>query len=384
MMTNRRRLVLATIVLSMAVLVPGGAFAGQAPQQSDDDAPPPTIAEQIVPGGGPVEVVHSWALAPAGSDDPTEAGNRPSLSYVADAGTVIEDAVTLYNYGNAQLTFRVYGTDAFTNDAGQFDLVAGTEEPIDVGLWVTVAQEYITVDPGSQATIPITITIPDDAGPGDHTGAVLASNDASSTSPDGKTVLLDRRTGSRLFVRVNGPLTPELAVENLSTTYSPALNPLAGSATVTYTVVNRGNVRLGGSSAVSVAGPFGLGKQELPAVEFPELLPGGSIDVTAELTDVPAFGVAVTKVGLEADVAEGTDVTAPSRNGYTFALPIAVLLGMLAFLTALVGLRRYRRHRSTDTDSELGQDTDIEGALIRFDTESSTDVGHVHGEPQRT
>ena len=51
-------------------------------------------------------MIHSWALAPAGSLDPNEAGNRPNLSYTADPGAVVEDAVTLFNYGTAQLTFR--------------------------------------------------------------------------------------------------------------------------------------------------------------------------------------------------------------------------------------------------------------------------------------
>ena len=71
---------------------------------------------------------------------------------------------------------------------------------------------------------------------------------------------LDRRTGTRLLIRVNGPLTAELAVTDVSTDYSPALNPLAGSATVTYVVENRGNTRLGGTATAAVGGPFGIGE----------------------------------------------------------------------------------------------------------------------------
>lgn len=384
-MLNRRLVALSAIALTVATLASGAAGA-QPPDPGDDVAPPVTIAEPIVPGGGPVEVVHSWALAPAGSEDPTEAGNRPSLSYVADAGSVIDDAVTLYNYGNQQLTFRVYATDAFTADNGEFDLLPGSEPPADVGSWVTVAQEYITVDPGAQATIPITITIPDGASPGDHTGAVLASNDARSEGPDGDTVVLDRRTGTRLFLRVNGPLNPELAVEDLSTDYDPAVNPLAGSAQVTYTIANRGNVRLSGSSDVSVSGPFGLGEQTLPATDFPELLPGGSITVTADVDDVPAFGLAITTVRLEPDSIDDEELVASSTRGVTFAPPIAVILGLIAFAIVLFGLRAYRRHRSQGSggETESGLVDDL-GDPIDVVVDDGADSGDpARPEPQRT
>ena len=379
-MTNWRYLAVAAAT-AVAILAPTGVNAGHVPAQTDDgESPPVTIAEQIEPGGGPVEIVHSWALAPAGSDDPTEAGNRPNLSYVADAGSVIEDAVTLYNYGNEQLTFRVYATDAFNTETGEFDFLPGTEVPEDVGSWITLPQEYVTVPPAGQATLPITLTIPDDASPGDHVGAVLASNEAESTGPDGDTVVLDRRTGTRLFVRVNGPLTPELAVEDLSTDYDPSINPLAGSAQVTYTITNRGNVRLSGSSSVAVSGPFGLGEQTLPATDFPELLPGGSITVTTEVDDVPAFGVAVTTVRLEPSSIDDGEVSGSSKQGLTLAPPIAVLLGLIVFALVLVGLRAYRRHRTAGPDDESPFE-------LESDTSAVVDVSSgdgEHAEPQRT
>ena len=87
--------------------------------------------------------------------------------------------------------------------------------------------------------MPITITIPEGAAPGDHVGANLASNAAVSTGGDGQTITLDHRTGTRLYLRVNGPLVPELVVADVQTSYSPALNPLGGTAEVTYTVEPR-------------------------------------------------------------------------------------------------------------------------------------------------
>ena len=133
----------------------------------------------------------------------------------------------------------------------QLRRAARRPEPVDAGSWVKIPQENLTLPPGKQATIPISIDIPADASPGDHVAAILASSRAEGTGPDGKVIALDRRTGTRLYVRVAGPVEPKLNIEGVSVNYSPSLNPLSGSATVTYTVANRGNVRLGGTSSVT-------------------------------------------------------------------------------------------------------------------------------------
>ena len=343
-MIRLRRLLLVGFSAA-ALLIP--AFPASATAPPPVSVPPADQPVGDLAAGNPYpgEVVHSWALAPAGSDTSTGAGNRSSLSYAADPGSVIQDAVTLYNLGTEALTFRVYATDAFNNADGSFDLLPGSETPKGAGAWLSVQQEMITVNPNRQLTSPITLTVPADAAPGDYAGAVLASSEALSAGEAGDLVTLDRRTGTRLLVRVAGELTPDVAVTNISTDYSPALNPLAGSAEVTYTLENRGNVRLSGTSTVSIAGPFGIGRVSAESIQFEDLLPGQSIDFAASLDDVPAFGLAFTKVEV-VPTGEGVEVETVSASSFTFAPPVAVLLGLLALLFGFLGVRAYRRHRS--------------------------------------
>jgi hypothetical protein len=123
------------------------------------------------------------------------------------------------------------------------------------------------------------------------------------------------------------------------------LNPLAGSAEVTYTLENRGNVRVSGTSTVSIAGPLGIGRVSAESVQYEDLLPGQSIDLAATLDDVPAFGLAFTKVEV-VPTGEGVEVETVNASSFTFAPPVAVLLGLLALLFGLLGVRAYRRHRS--------------------------------------
>ena len=210
--------------------------------------------------------------------------------------------------------------------------------------------EQITVDARTQVTIPITISIPPGATPGDHVGALIASSAALSTGEDGGQITVDRRTGTRLYIRVNGPLSPEVTIENVQTEYSTALNPFGGSATVTYTIENRGNTLAGATVEASVSGIFGLGKQTGETRELPDILPGESITFTDEFDGVPALGAVLGEVTLTPSGDNGDEITETSSRSTTLALPIAVLLGLLALLFAVLTVRAIRRHRDRDTE----------------------------------
>ena len=343
-MNTRRHLVLWATTLAVAFVASTAPVTGVGAT-----VPPPAPTPTPTPGNPTGsntadQVVESWALAPAASTDPNQAGNRPDLSYVSDAGSVIDDAVTLYNYGTVPLTFQVYSTDAFNDDQGQFALLAGDTKPVDVGTWVTFPQHSLTVLPGQQSTIPITIKIPADASPGDHAGAILASSPTLGTGNDGQVVTLDRRTGTRLYVRVNGDLVPELAVDKVATNYHQSVNPLGGSATVTFRVTNRGNIRLSGTPTVSVGGPFGLFEHKVTLADLSELLPGEDVTITTGVTDAPASLVDFTTVRVEphgsADLA---NVRTSTGKDTTFAPPLTVLVVLLVAVLVVLFLRHRRR-----------------------------------------
>ncbi len=289
---------------------------------------------------------HSWSIGPAGSLDPTQPGNRPNLTYDVAPGTTIQDAVTLSNLGNVQLDFRVYATDALNGDDGGFELLPGEQAPNDVGSWVQVGQENITVPPGVAVTIPISITIPPDARPGDHVGGVVASSPVPGVGPDGKVLSLDRRIATRLYMRVAGPLEPRLEVQDLHVSYSPAVNPFGGEATVSYRIQNTGNVRSGGEYYVTASGPLGLMEATSDTAQLEELLPGQGYRVTTRVSGVPAAVVAsatvhVTPAAIAGDTQSADPVTSGSS---TFALPIGLIALLVAAGLVVFAVRRFRRH----------------------------------------
>lgn len=357
---------LSPVLMALTVLLAStGVAAAQEPAPPTDDTvdadeEPIAADDDFVLDEGE-EVVHSWALTPAGLEA-GGGGNRPAFSYTGDPGTVIEDALTVFNLGNEILTFRLYSTDAVNGADGQFALLPAGERPTDVGSWVEIAQELITVAPGRSATVPVTITIPDDAVPGDHSGGILASNEAFTTNEDGAAVVVERRTGSRLLLRVNGPLRSELVVQDLSVDYDAAANPAGGSTRVDFRIENRGNVRLDANAAVAVEGPFGIGRVTGSTASFPDLLPGQSVAVSQTIDGVAALGLVTAKVSLDAgDSGEGVTFTPVSRSASAFAPPITLILSALILLFGLLALRAYRRHDRAPVDAivDVGRGVEI-------------------------
>jgi len=286
-------------------------------------------------------------------NDVTQGGNRSSLSYEVPPGTDFGDKVTLFNLGNVPLTFRVYPTDAFNTGDGSFELLRGDQKATELGTWVTLPQNSVTLAPKTQVTMPITIKVPITAAPGDHAGGILASNEAENMSPDGKVIALDRRTGVRLYVRVAGPLAPKLTVEKLATKYGHALNPLGGAVEVTYRVENRGNVRTGGRQRVSVSGPFGLLRRQQASTEVPELLPGQSATFRVRFKGIAATGLVAGRVRLDAAPVGGTALKPATWTSNGLAVPFTVLAMVIMVGFLLIARRGYLRRQHQPQEAEL-------------------------------
>ncbi|MEU7021762.1 DUF916 domain-containing protein [Streptomyces sp. NPDC046203] len=301
-------------------------------------APPATAAENA-----------EWAVYPAAS----HLGSRPYFYLTADPGTTLTDRVTVTNKSAAPLTFLLYGADAYnTARDGGFAVRGREEKQTGAGAWIKPARERVTVPPRSAVTVPYTLTVPADADPGDHPGAVVALDeriaraDAPGRGTGGGTVALgvQRAVGARVYLRVGGPTVPALAVEDVTLDQDRPLVPGTGASTavVSYTLHNRGNVTLSPKAALRARGLFGrtLLARDLDGLPA-ELLPRQKIRLTSRWTGAPQF-----------DRGEVT-VTATARGvresaGVSFValpwLPLAVLLAALLLAGAVV-LRLRRRAR---------------------------------------
>lgn len=307
-----------------------------------------------LPNGSPIEpgdeIVQSWSIEPGGN------AQRSTLTYDSEAGLIIRDSVTVRNFGNVSLNLSVYATDAINSNDGSLVLLSLGETPKGVGSWISLAQELVTVPAGKATTVPFELTIPPGADPGDHTGGIVASTESTGRDAQGNTVILNRRTGVRLYLRLRGELRSNLVAEGLSVRYSPSLNPFDGRLSARFRIVNRGNVRESGTYQATLSGAFGSGKKVIEPVQFPELLPGQSVEVVAEASGIPGWFSATATVVVTAS--PGGDVTAslPTvRKSRVFAAPLLLLLLLAVALATFAGWRMMTRwRRGEDSPTDLG------------------------------
>lgn len=304
-----------------------------------------------------------WSVKPADN----EHGNaRANYAYAAQPGDRIEDAIVVTNYSSSPLTLAVYAADGFTTAEGLLDLVPTGAESTDIGAWVSLDVSEITLEPGAQETIPFTVEVPGDVVPGDHTGGLVTS---LAGTTEGTNLAVDRRLASKINVRIAGALTVDAAVTDLTVDYHRPANPWsAGSATVTYRVVNTGNALMYATDLVRVAGLLGLGAST-SAAEVPEILPGSSIERQVEVGGVWPLGRATATIELQpvgvgvsgsADlVTEGASTWALS---WAWTAAVAVLL-VAALLLLIRTIRARRRPRPEATAPVPSSDEELAALL---------------------
>lgn len=304
----------------------------------------------------------TWSVRP---EDGAQGADRPNFAYQLDAGSVVEDALLVTNRGTDTLDLHVYAADAFVTSSGQYDLLTAGAPSTDLGTWVRVGLDTLSLAPGEQARVPFTVSVPADASPGDHSGGIVTS----SVTSDGSTVAIDRRLGSRIQVRVSGDLVPAAAVTDVRATYHPSWNPFAaGTVTLEYVLADTGNTRVTATESAHVAGLGGVGAASSGALQVPELLAGSTL--TRQLTVAGVWPGFRLGVDLRVD-AEGTGLGAgtaapATAHASVWAVPWAqlVLLALVVAAAAL-GPRAVEARRRRRPGAGPGPGPDHAGAAAR-------------------
>ena len=294
----------------------------------------------------------TWSVVPSTSTGPDP--SRLDFSYgVVKAGSSIQDHVEIANRSSQSAAFSIYATDASgTSPSGSLLLLGSSQKSTDIGAWASFAggaRQLSTIILGKQAIIvAFTLKVPAQATPGDHTGAMVAAVGVTHKNSTGENVVENYRVAVPLELRIPGALAAGLQVKSISTGFSDPLNPFGtGSATVSYTMTNIGNVRQSATPTVSVTGPFGQSATVHPA-KLPVILPGDSVRVSASLGGLFPAGPMTAHVDVTPGFPKGTIPLAHNAADVTgsaslFAFPWS-LLGLILLLAAIgVGIWFYFR-----------------------------------------
>jgi hypothetical protein len=285
--SDRLRAAVLSCVLAASLFASAPAQAAPTPNPTAPGASAPDAAG--APGPSTDDGDRAWSVRPAGTDGRPD--TRTHYTLQGSPGDVLNDQVLVTNESKVDASFDIYGTDAFNTPTGAFDLLPAAKKPTDIGAWVTFPAQKVTIAAGHSVVVAFRVTIPRDATPGDHAGGVVVS------LATGSDVRLDTRVAVRLYLRVPGFLRPELTVQYVRPTYSGVANPFGtGGVSLTYTVVNTGNIRLSSHPKVKVTSAlFGSTLAQTTPEDLPELLPGGKVTFAAHLAGVfPAGPLTVT------------------------------------------------------------------------------------------
>lgn len=331
----------------VATVLPGTALVVHAPPA--EAAPSVARAATRPTATAPAA---SWSVRPTPSG---AAGDRPNFSYDLAPGASLDDSIRVRNLGAVALTFRVAAADALTTRTGAIDLLPSGQRSRDAGAWVALSADTIVVAPGQFVDVPFRLAVPAGATAGDHAAGIVTSLTTDEADRGGGVVQVERRLGSRLMVRVGGPLEPAVRVHIAGATYRGSANPIGGGAlTTTYTVRNTGNVRLRTDGQVRVEGPFGLSSTTADLARSPEILPGDTVTFVARVGGVRPTGPLDVSVRVRPVAARSGDRfdDPPMGEASTTvrAVPVAllVLVGAVAAIALAVWWNRARTRRRID------------------------------------
>ncbi|WP_315098623.1 hypothetical protein, partial [uncultured Cellulomonas sp.] len=293
----------------------------------------------------------AWAVTPA--DAAGAADGRTRFELAAAAGESVEEHVLITNSSTVEREFAVYGADGFNTPSGGYDLSPAAEPPTDVGAWVALSSPTVTIAPLATVSLAFTVTVPAGAAPGDHPGGIVVSPVQTQVTSGG--VLVDTRVAVRLNLRVAGELAPALEVRAVSGAVDPSLVPFAAAPmTVTYEVVNTGNVKVVGVPRVRVTGLFGRTLASLDGEATREVLPGDAFTVVSVLERVEPVGVTTAVVDVDMAAAPGPDTQIPlvSSTARTTVLSVSwtgvALVVLVAAIAWYLVSRTRRRRREGD------------------------------------
>jgi hypothetical protein len=172
----------------------------------------------------------------------------------------------------------------------------------------------------------------------------------------GRSVLVDNRVGSRVYLRVDGTLHSSLVVSDFTAGYRNTWNPLGGgSVSISYTVRNNGNVRLSAHAEAKVSGLGGTLSTSHALADIPELLPGASYTATRSIDGIfPALKINTGLAVQGYSTSSGISMPSAKAGAGSWAVPWSVLLLVVLIAGLIVALVMRRRSRPTPTVGRHG------------------------------
>ncbi|MBU0648194.1 DUF916 domain-containing protein [Patescibacteria group bacterium] len=248
-------------------------------------------------------------------------------------GATHQDTVVIENMGDSDLSVKIYAVDALTTTEGAFALENEEEEKNDVGAWVNVEGSELDLGPREKGTVNFSITIPEDASPGEHMGGIVVEN---KKIKEGELLNLKTRVGVRMIETVPGEIVKKVNIGDINVEgFFASIWSLFYDYHFDYKLINEGNVQISPKSEVSLDsnwfGNVASATKEVNGSIFPQKDVAQQLDIDETLYFGP-YTLTIT--------ASAQEDMVPVQKSHTFwVLPWKILLAMAVVLIAGISWR---------------------------------------------
>ena len=197
-----------------------------------------------------------------------------------------------------------------------------------------------SIQPGKTAQVPFTVSVPDNATPGDYVGGILTSLEQADQAEG---INVDRRLGIRIKLRVGGELKPNLAIEDLHVDvrrHAPTRSARATPPSPTRSTTPATPPCPASRRCRSRARSAGCGRGPADIAAPPELLPGESWKVTVPVHGVAPAGPAGRDRDAHAPAHRRVGLHHPAQAGRGHRARLGRAVDAVLLLVVLIAARR--------------------------------------------
>jgi hypothetical protein len=228
-----------------------------------------------------------------------------------------------------------------------------------VGTWIDthLGSAVYGLDGSTKVTLNFSVTVPQNATPGDHAGGIEALNVTPVAQPTNGPAhfIIHRGIGVAVFIRVAGPVSATAAVNDIAVKSSvPALGFGRRTANVSFQLENTGNTILTGQATATVTDLFGRTVKTFRPVGVQPFVPGDRFTIQEPTwNNLPFIGpetvhVTFTSPGMREATGDSTFWIFP----WLLVLLILLILGLVIW--RIIAWRRKRAGKA-------GQPAEVSG-----------------------
>lgn len=145
--------------------------------------------------------VASFSMQPLHAD-PANPLTKSYFVLASAAGTALQNGLRITNTGSASGTVTLYPVDATTGQNSGLVYNAQNAPRSDVGSWLQLAQQQLTLQAGQSAIVPFQVNIPHDTWSGQHIGGIVAESDTQASTQQQNTFHVNVQNLSIVAVQV--------------------------------------------------------------------------------------------------------------------------------------------------------------------------------------